>query len=97
MSLGSCDKCHQPLQVSGKAVVCSRCGTPHPDHPVMKEWAAVAAKPKAPPAVVIPPRDFGHSVQERVDALEKTVKALERRLAELERRGGGGQQAKRTA
>ncbi len=74
-ALGHCDSCHGDLALSGPDVVCTGCGMPQPGHAVA---VAERARPKpAPvPASNIRPEDLGHSVDDRLRAVEKKLTAL---------------------
>jgi len=86
--LGDCEKCHGPLCIGSRiangvstgVVKCERCGHEHPDHPMApKDFV-----PEKPRATNIPTRDFGASLMDRVNALERTVHALSERVVQLE-------------
>ncbi len=105
MSLGTCERplrsagsavnvgfCGGPLCISGREVVCERCGWKHETHPVAVADAAAreAARQKAltakPSDRVSGPEEYASTIFDRVMVLERTIKALEARLTMLEDR-----------
>ena len=82
MSLGTCEKCHGPLCVSGGDVACERCGHRHPQHPLA--LANAAAVPPPPSGFVVPAHSMPATHADRLVVLEKAVEKLAGRLATLE-------------
>ena len=74
-------KCKGTLCMRGRMVSCNQCGQPQPNHPVTKHFAGMKAE--APPSIVIPPMDYGHTLTERVLILEKLVTEYGRSITEL--------------
>ena len=79
--LGTCEKCHGPLCVSGRVVCCEKCGTPVPDHPLARQWKA---EQPMPPEPLIPPADYVASGPERLRKAERALEALLARVGALE-------------
>ena len=79
--IGTCQKCHGPLCVSGRQIACEKCGTPEPDHPLTRQWKA---EQPAPPEPQIPPADYVASGPERLRKAERAMEALLARVGALE-------------
>ena len=73
--LGMCEKCKAPLCVSGREVVCQRCGLPVPNHPATVGWND---PPPPPPAPVTGPLGYAATLPDRVLSLERRMAAMER-------------------
>ena len=82
--LGECVECHGPLCVSGREVVCERCGHIHPDHPAVAGWKDPQP---APPAFATPAQDYAASIPDRLKRLEELVQRLLERDRETRRQG----------
>lgn len=80
MGLGFCQKCGAELCLSGRMVECVRCRHAHPMHPLLAQLAPERATPPAP---VIPPQDYAHTIPDRLRTVEQKAQRLEQSLAEL--------------
>ena len=73
--LGKCEKCKADLCVTGRMIVCTKCGLPHAQHAM--QLLNDAERKRIPSDVVVQPQDVIGTDRDRLYAAEKQVVAIQ--------------------